>query len=193
MPRLTRHRRAHPEELRRRGQFFSVVGEIESSIVETSIDPRKVDHVWINVRAGADGLVRIALNTCSLKNRDAGFDSRVRLGSIVSPWDELPALGVRRAKPLDYSVIEAVTPVTYREQDQITLEGLLLDRAGRAILLEAWGEFYFQESAGLHQLHSRRGSYGMPKDHVGRDGAVQFYFAEPREREMLLFKFAGQP
>ena len=193
MPRLTRRRRAHPEHLRRRGQFFTVVGEIESAIVETSIDPRKVDHIWINVRAGADGLIRIALNTCSLKNRDAGFDSRVRLGSVVSPWHELPALGVRSVEPLDYAAIEAVTPVTYQEQEQITLEGLLLDRAGRAILLEAWGEFYFQESAGLHQLHSRRGSYGMPQDHVGRDGAVQFYFAEPRERELLLFKFAGQP
>jgi len=193
LARLTKRHHAPLEQLRRRGQFFSVVGKIESSIVETSIDPRKVDHVWINVHAGADGRVRIALNTCSLKNRDAGFDPRIRLGSIVSPWDELPALGVRSAKPLDYAVIEAVTPVTYREQEQPTLEALILDRARRAILLEAWGEFYFQESAGLHQLHSRRGSYGMPKDYVGRDGAVQFYFGEPRERELLLFKFAGQP
>lgn len=145
------------------------------------------------MRTGAEGPIRVALNTCSLKNRDAGFDPRVRVGSIVSPWSELPPAGIHQAQPLNYASIEAVNAIHYLEYEQGALEALLLEKAHRAIALQAWGEFYLQQSAGLHQLHSRRGSYGMPKDFIGRDGAVQFYFAEPREREMLLFKFAGQP
>ena len=50
-----------------------------------------------------------------------------------------------------------------------------------------------QDVPGIHQLHSRRGSHAVPKDHLGRDGAVQFYFAESQRSELLLFKFAGQP
>ena len=190
MSRLTSRRLGN---LPQRGEFVSVAGGIESCLVETSRHPSKIDHVWIDVRAGAAGLIRVTLNTCSLNNRDAGFDSRVRLGSVVSPWSELPAAGMWPAEPLDYAVIEAANAIIYLEYDQPTLEALLLEKAHRAVGLEGWGEFYLQELPGLHQLHSRRGSSGMPKDFVGRDGAVQFYFAEPKQRELLLFKFSGQP
>jgi hypothetical protein len=59
--------------------------------------------------------------------------------------------------------------------------------------VEAWGDFYFRAHIGVHQIHSRRASNAVPRDLIGRDGAIQFYYREPRVREMLLFKFAGQP
>ena len=177
----------------RRGDFVWVAGPVVSCVVEASYDPRKVDHVWIDLHAGDQDVIRIALNTCSLKNRYAGFDSRVRLGGIISPWQELPAAGIRKCQSLDYAKIEAESSVVYVEQEQRALEELLLEKAHRAVAIEGWGEYYVRENAGIHQLHSRRGSFGMPTDFVGRDGAVQFYFDEPRTRELLLFKFAGQP
>jgi len=170
-----------------------VAGRSAAYVVETSHDPRKVDHVWIDVHAGDYGLIRVALNTCSIKNRDAGFDPRVRLGVVTQAWNELPSPGMRPAQPLDYGAIEASHAVVYVEQEQRALESLLLQKAQRAVLLEGWGEFYMQQAPGIHQLHSRRGSYAMPQDYIGRDGAVQFYFEEERTRELLLFKFAGQP
>lgn len=183
----------YPEHLPLRGAFVCVTGPIAACVVEQSVNPRKVDHVWIDVSAGTSGLIRVSLNTCSLKNRDAGFDSRVRLGVVTSTWSDLPTAGVKSAMPLNYATVEAANTIAYLEQEQEALENLLLGKAQRAIALEAWGEFYMQEAAGIHQLHSRRGSHAMPKDYIGRDGAVQFYFAEERARELLLFKFAGQP
>ncbi|MDQ2659002.1 MAG: hypothetical protein M3Y03_01130 [Verrucomicrobiota bacterium] len=123
---LTRPNRTATPGGPRRGEFVSVAGQIESWLVEQSPDPRKVDHVWLEVRAGGEGLIRVALSTCSLKNRDAGFDPRVRLGSIVLPWTELPTFGVRTAPPLDYAVIEATTSVVYLEHEQAALEKALV-------------------------------------------------------------------
>ena len=90
-----------------RGQFVSVAGEIVSSVVEASRDPRKIDHVWIDLRAGESGVIRVSLNTCSIKNRDAGFDPRVRLSIVAGSWTVLPVAEMRSSEPLDYRTIEA--------------------------------------------------------------------------------------
>lgn len=162
-------------------------------MIETSHDPRKVDHLWIDVRAGESGIIRVSLNTRSLKNRDAGFDPRVRLAVVAGTWSELPPAGMQAAQPLDYRRFEAAYEVRYLEHEQHLLETLLLAKAQGALALEAWGEFYMQHAPGIHQVHSRRGSLAMPKDFVGHDGAAKFYFAEEYRSELLLFKFAGQP
>ncbi len=178
--------------LRLRDRFVTAAGEIATVRVEQEEDPRKIDHVWIQLRAGEVGRVQISLSTCSRQSRAAGFDPRVRVGIIHSTWTELPPRGVRLAPPLDYALLESARPVLYQTLDRAALEHLLVTKARRAIYLEAWGEFYFRAHMGVHQIHSCRGSFAVPRDLIGRDGAVQFYFREPDTRELLLFKVAGQ-
>jgi hypothetical protein len=93
---------------------------------------------------------------------------------------------------LDYHEIELSQPVTYIEYERPALEALLADKTGRAIFVEAWGEFYVRNHIGLHQVHSRRASCSVLKDYEGRDGAIRFYFPGGAA-EMLLFKYCGQP
>lgn len=173
-------------------RFVTIAGEIAAVAVEREEDERKIDHVWMDVRAGEFGRLQIALSTCSRQNRDAGFDPRVRLGLIESIWAELPPAGVRAARPLNYAHLEATHRVHYAAFERAQLEELLVEKASRAIFIEAWGEFYVRSHMGIHQVHSRRASFAVPRDEVGRDGALRFYFGEAHVSEMLLFKFAGQ-
>ena len=69
------------------------------------------------------------------------------------------------------------------------LERLLIDAAHRAICVEAWGEFYIRAHIGVHQIHSRRASHAVPREVIGQDGAIRFYFRESNTSEMMLFKF----
>jgi hypothetical protein len=176
----------------RREQFVEVCGEITSCIVEVETNPAKIDHVWIDVAAGDDGPIRLSLTTTSLKSRAAGVDPRVRVGTLTSAWTELPPAGVRAAQPFDYSTIQAETAVEFVPYEREELEALLRDRARAAVWVQAWGDLYARDHAGVHQIHSRRSSLAVPVDLRGRDGAVRFYFAEPHECELLLLKFAGQ-
>ncbi len=152
----------------------------------------KIDHVWVEIDAGADGGLSLSLSTCSRPSRLAGFDARVRLGVVASRWDQLPKPGVLRAPPLDYAVLEAEHAIEYVAHERLALEKILLEKAGRAHWAEAWGEFYLRGQAGVHQIHSRRGSFAVPRDDIGQDGALQLSY-EGGTRELLLFKFAGQP
>jgi hypothetical protein len=172
--------------------FVRVAGEIVGVEVETSDHPDKIDHVWIDVRAGDDGPLRLSLSTCSRQSRTAGFDPRVWVGTVISTWSELPATGIYKTPPLSYSAIESRHVVDYAPYDRPALETLLLEKAGNAIFVEAWGDLYVRGNVGLHQIHSRRASFAVPIDYLGRDGALQFYYREPAVRETLLFKFAGQ-
>jgi hypothetical protein len=190
-PKPRHHVPQHLYELRDR--YVTVAGEVAAVAIETDPDPRKIDHVWITVRAGEFGRVQISLSTCSRQSRAAGLDSRVRIGFLTSIWEELPAAGVREVTPLDYAVLESAEHVQYTPHERPVLEQMLLDRARRAMFVEAWGDFYIRAHIGVHQVHSRRASFAVPRDLIGRDGAVQFYFREPNVREMLLLKFAGQP
>jgi hypothetical protein len=137
--------------------------------------------------------VRIALSTLSRRNRDAGFDARIRLGVINSLWHELPPPGVRKAPPFDYSTIEGGETVSFRELAQAELELLIIDKLKRAEFIQAWGDLYLRTHVGVHQVHSRRASSAVPIEYIGRDGALKLFFRDGQLCETLLFKFAGQP
>src|SRR4051812_28912182 len=160
-------------------------------VAETHDRPEKIDHVWMDLKAGDDGLIRIALSTCSRQGRAAGLDPRIWLGSVRSVWSELPTPGVFSAPPLDYAKIEAASAVNYIPYERTDLENLLIHKGSVALRAEVWGELYVRGHAGVHQVHSRRPSFAVPEGYVGRDGALQFY--ERDSRELLLFKFAEQP
>jgi hypothetical protein len=116
----------------------------------------------------------------------------MRIGTVASPWTELPAAGLLPSPGLDYHTIEAVTPVAYVEYERPALEALLAENAGRALFIEAWGELYVRNHIGIHQVHSRRASCSVLSDYIGRDGAIRFYYSDATAG-MLLFKYCGQP
>lgn len=61
--------------------------------MEANDDPRKIDHVWTEVRAGEDGILQIALNTRSCQSAEAGYDPRISVGVAVTTWEEFPEAG----------------------------------------------------------------------------------------------------
>ena len=193
MPKQTGRHRLPPHLLELQGRYVGVAGEIASVLIETEEDARKIDHVWIQVRAGEFGRVQISLSTASRQSRAAGFDPRVRVGVLQSTWRELPVAGVRVTAPLDYGLLETAQPIEYVPLERLAVEQLLIDKARRAVCAEAWGEFYVRAHIGVHQIHSRRRSFAVTRDIIGQDGAVRFYFRDPNTTEMLLFKFDGQP
>lgn len=187
------HRNLPAGVLALRERYVTIAGEIATVVVEQEDDERKIDHIWITVRSGEFGHLQISLSTCSRQSRAAGLDARIRLGSVVSEWTALPPAGVREVPPLDYRSIESQYHVDYTPHERQVVEEMILTRARRAVFAEAWGDFYVSTHIGVHQIHSRRTSSAVRQDVVGRDGLVQFYYREGHMREMLLFKFAGQP
>ena len=132
------------------------------------------------------------MNTYSIRNGQAGFDPRVRLGIIRGTWEQLPERGVNECHRFSYDEIPEIGEVDFRPLERVFLEQMLLDRVHHAILLEAWGSPYLREVPGIHQIHSRRTSCAVPETAQGADGALRFYFHEERRMEMFLFKFCGQ-
>jgi hypothetical protein len=182
-----------PHLLQLQDRYVTVAGDVAAVAIETEEDERKIDHVWITIRAGEFGRLQVSLSTCSRQSRAAGFDPRIRVGILSSDWHELPPAGVREVTPLDYRVLESAEHIRYTPYERVAVEQMIVTRARRAIFVEAWGDFYVRAHIGVHQIHSRRASNAVPRDLIGRDGAIQFYFREPNMREMMLFKFAGQP
>jgi hypothetical protein len=174
------------------GNIVHVAGTLISFAAEIDRVPANIDHFWITVGAGIGEPLRIALSTRSRQNAAAGFDPRIRLGMISSAWNELPPAGLTKSSGLDYSTLEAATPVNYVEYERLALELLLTEKARRAIFIEAWGELYIRAHIGIHQVHSMRASCSVLRDLKGRDGAIRFYF-EGGQAELLLFKYCGQP
>ena len=174
------------------GQFVRVAGEPAGVAIERDRDPKRIDHLWISVRAGRFGVLRITLNTSSLRNRDLGFDPRISVGILESTWSQLPVAGVVTSEPFDYATIAAPSAVPFHQYERAALESLIAQEVDGALFVEGWGELYVRGHSGIHQVHSRRASHAFKTDYVGRDGAVRFYFKEGRA-EMLLFKFYGQP
>ncbi len=172
-------------------EFVVVAGEPANFQVEIDRDPRKIDHVWITIRAGRFGRLRISINTWSLKHEADGFDPRMRVGRLASPWTQLPESGVFPARRLDYAELERGQSISYPEMERPALEKLLREKTDRAICVEAWGALYLRDRLGIHQVHSRRASCSVRRNHVGRDGAVRFYFPGGTA-EMILFKYCGQ-
>lgn len=192
MPKRKERHSVPPKLFELRNHFVVVAGTIESVSVETNDNPRKIDHVWIEVRAGKDGPLQIALNTRSCQSADAGYDPRIWVGMATSTWEKLPASGASPAEPFDYATIEAARPIDFLPSHRRPLEKMLVKKATAACFARAWGEFFVRAHLGIHQVHSRRASFAHPIDHQGRDGALEFYFKEERRCELLLFKFAGQ-
>ena len=160
---------------------------------ETDRIPANIDHFWITIGIGGTEPIRIALSTHSRQNAGAGFDPRVRVGIVTSPWLKLPVAGMTSFRGLDYHKIEAEAPVTYVDYERPALETLLAGKAERALFIEAWGELYLRNHPGVHQIHSRRASCSVLQDYIGRDGAIRFYYGDNATAEMLLFKYCGQP
>lgn len=179
------------ELIAQRGRFVRVAGEPVGFAIEHDKDPARVDHLWISVRAGRFGLLRITLNTSSLRNQLLGFDPRVSIGIVESRWNHLPTAGVDLSEPRDYSAI-AGSALPFRAYEHVALENFVAEKVDRALFVAAWGELYVRGHSGIHQVHSRRASLAFPNGQAGRDGSVQFYFENSRA-EMLLFKFYGQP
>lgn len=174
------------------GDLVHLVGSPIAFAAEIDRIPANIDHFWITIDLGNGEPIRISLSTHSRQNAAAGFDPRIRVGIIASSWNELPAIGLVKSPGLDYRTIEAASPVTYLEYERPALEFLLADKAKRAAQIEAWGELYVRTHAGIHQVHSMRASCSVPRDFVGRDGAIRFYFPD-KTAELLLFKYCGQP
>ena len=174
------------------GDIVRVVGHPLTFAAEIDPVPQNIDHFWITVGTGSGEPVRIALSTHSRQNAAAGFDPRMRLAVIVEDWSQLPTPVLEKSRGLDYGEIDAAFSPVYLEQDRPALETLLGDKSARATMIEAWGELYIRAHLGIHQVHSMRASCSVPRDYVGRDGAIRFYFPDGTA-EMLLFKYCGQP
>jgi hypothetical protein len=175
----------------RADEFVVVAGEPAGFQIEADLDPLRIDHVWITIRAGRFGLLPISISTYSLKHATDGFDPRMRVGLLDAPWQKLPESGVFPAAGLDYAELERAYPIVYRETERSALEELLRAKTDRAICVEAWGALYLRDQIGIHQVHSRRASCSVRSDYIGRDGAVRFYFPD-QLAEMVVFKFCGQ-
>lgn len=161
--------------------------------IEYSPDPDRIDHVWLALALDHAAQMRAALNTLSRRNRDAGFESRVRVGILRSTCGQLPEPGIFECGRFDYADIEKQTNIFYEYHNQKEMETLLVEKSGRAILAEIWGDIYAHRHVGIHQIHSRHASCAVAEDIAGRDGALKFYYAEENACELLLFKFCGQP
>jgi len=175
------------------GDLVHVAGIPIAFAAEIDRVPANIDHFWITIGIGSGKSIRIALSTHSRQNAAAGFDPRMRVGISASTWQELPVAGLVRSPCLDYQALEAVSPVTYTEYERPALETLLTKKASRALFIEAWGELYIRNHIGIHQVHSMRASCSVPRDYLGRDGAIRFYFSDEARSELLLFKYCGQP
>jgi hypothetical protein len=183
---------AQAELTAHRGQFVRVAGEPAGFAIEQATDPERIDHLWISVRAGRFGLLRITVNTSSLRNRDLGFDPRIYFGIVESNWSQLPLPGLFTSEPFDYAAVSASETVRFHQYERTALENLIQEKVGDALFVEGWGEFYVRGHPGIHQVHSRRASHAFTTDHLGRDGGLRLYFKDGYA-EMLLFKFYGQP
>lgn len=161
--------------------------------VERSRDPRSVDHVWITMQTGERSPYVVSINTRSLHNERAGFDSRVRRGTLRGAWKTLPPRCIEACAGFDYAPIESEANIFFEYCDRPEMEHFFLQATRRACLLEVWGVPYSWPSAGIHQIHSRRASCAVTRDIHGRDGALRFYFGDDHSSLLVLLKFCGQP
>ncbi len=174
-------------------KFVHLVGVPYFVEVEPEANPDKRDHVWITLEVPPFGRLRLAVNTTSRLNRDAGFDARIRVAIIRSTYEERPPTGLEEFPGFDYAKIESKENAFYETLEHEALTEMLVTKARAAIRVEVWGELYARDHIGLHQIHSRRASCAVPLDLRNRDGALKLYFPTANAAELLLFKFCGQP
>jgi hypothetical protein len=169
-----------------------VSGTVAKFEIENSQRAENVDHVYVTVDAGLQSPVTLSLNTLSFRNRVAGHDPRIRLGTLGWRWTHLPARGLYPLEFFDYETVELIENVEYRVLERAAMEDYFSLRCANCRRIEAWGVPYRRAEPGLHQIHSRRASASVPEDLRGRDGAVRFYFDEGQRVELALLKFTGQ-
>ncbi len=169
-----------------------MAGAVAKFEIENSQREENIDHVYATVDAGLQKPVILSLNTLSFRNRVAGHDPRIRLGTLRWRWTHLPARGLYPLEFFDYESVELIENVEYRVVERTAMEEFFALRCANCRRIEAWGVPYHRAQPGLHQIHSRRASSGVATDLRGHDGAVRFYFDEDQHSELVLLKFAGQ-
>jgi hypothetical protein len=181
------------ERIRTRpAKFVHICGVPYAVALEEAADPADADHIWLTLEVPPYGRLRAAINTFSRLNRNAGFDSRIRVGIVSSTYEKRPEPGLEELPGQDYAQLEAILPITYEHYEHEPLLELLSEKMKRAIRADVWGELYARDHLGIHQIHSRRASCAVPTDLRNRDGALQLYYPD-NVAELLLFKFCGQP
>lgn len=169
-----------------------MVGTVSAFEVENSAREENIDHVYVTIDAGLDRPVTLSLNTLSFRNRVAGHDPRIRLATLRWRWTHLPLRGLYPLEFFDYETVELLENTDFRLLEREAMEKYFAERCAACRLVEAWGVPYHRTHPGLHQIHSRRASCGVPQDLRGRDGALRFYFDEDQRVELALMKFCGQ-
>ena len=169
-----------------------VAGDVVRFDIENSQREENVDHVYVTIDAGLQAPVVLSLNTLSFRNRVAGHDPRIRLGTLRWRWTHLPPRGLYPLEFFDYDTVELIENVEYRVLERNAMEEYFALRCANCRRIEAWGVPYHRAQPGLHQIHSRRASASVASDLRGGDGAVRFYFDEDQRVELSLLKFAGQ-
>jgi len=169
-----------------------VVGSVVKFEIESPKRPENQDHVFVTLDAGVSSLLVLSLNTLSFRNRMAGHDARIRVGTWRLHREKLPLRGVYPLDSFDYEAAELLGDITYGVMERTEVEDFFAQQCATCLLVEAWGIPYHRSQPGLHQIHSRRASCGVPQDLRGLDGAVRFYFKEGKISELVLLKFCGQ-
>lgn len=173
-------------------KFVHVRGVPYTVTHEITENPEDADHIHLTLEVPPFGRLHAAVNTFSKLNRDAGFDSRIRMGIVSAPYEKKPAPGLEELPGQDYAQLEAILPIAYESYEREPLAALLMEKMKRAVRAEVWGELYARDHLGIHQIHSRRASSAVRFDVRNRDGALKFYYPDNLS-ELLLFKFCGQP
>lgn len=176
--------------------FVRACGDELEARIEDDPRPERVDHVWVTMRCGSLGRIVVALNTVSLRSREAGCDARLRVGRLAGSARELPPTGWEHSEPFDYEEFEAAHNVFYEKLERAAIERLVMELTSRASLLECRGAAFRRHGRiGIHQIHSRRASLAVPVDVRGKDGSLRFFYPEGGRWAWtwLFFKFAGQP
>lgn len=173
-------------------QSVRVVGRPLRMEVERNFHPETTDHFWITISVAELGPVLLSVNTTSLRNRRAGFDDRLRVGRVRSPFHRPPVGGMSRSRLLNYRSIEENANVFYEYYERRELEDLLREQTEKATWVQAWGVAFARRTLGVHQIHCRRASCAVAEDLVQMDGALRFFRADEGMAELLLLKFCGQ-
>lgn len=190
---MKRPRRRHPLWWPGDEKLVCAAGDVISARIEQAARDELIDHVWIKLDTGGRVPVEASINTRSLKNEQAGFDSRIRAGVVKEKWESLPGMGVRALDGFDYAHVESEENVFYEHLDRSEMEELLVEKAGHCLRMEIWGMPYHRVHPGIHQIHSRRASSAVKQDVCGYDGGLRFFFERARLAELWMFKFCGQP
>jgi hypothetical protein len=169
-----------------------VVGTVRNFAIEKAAREENIDHVYTTVEADLPLPLTLSLNTLSFRNRVAGHDPRIRLGTLRWRWTHLPSRGLHPLEFFDYDTVELLESVEYRVMDRGGMEEYFAMHCANCRLIEAWGVPYHRSHPGLHQIHSRRASASVHNDLRGHDGAVRFFFDEDQRVELALLKFSGQ-